>query len=175
MLLRVHSARRRALPLVSLLSVASVAPLACAACSGGGPAGVAVPSPSGEAAAACRDLASALPRRVQDQERGTPGQETPYAAVWGDPPIVLRCGVDRPAVLTPGSSTYNPAADAVEVNGVAWLVEEQPDGFRFTTTERSVYVEVTVPDDYAPEVNPLVDLAAPVDAHIPPDALRSAP
>jgi len=71
--------------------------------------------------------------------------------------------------------SYDPTADAVDVNGVAWLLEEESDGIRFTTTERTMFVEVTVPDDYAPEVNPLTDLAAAVDEHIPADPLYADP
>jgi hypothetical protein len=173
----VISTVRRALPpRTSASALAPVVALVLAACtSGGGSPEVAVPSPDGEAARACRSLAEALPRRVGEQEREALDQDTPYAAVWGDPAIVLRCGVRSPAMLTPGSDTYDPTADAVDVNGVAWLLEEESDGVRFTTTERTMFVEVTVPDDYAPEVNPLTDLAAAVDEHIPADPLYADP
>lgn len=120
------------------------------------------PRPTGETAAVCRDLHAVLPGEVEGQRRGTPAEETPYAAFWGDPPIVLRCGVPRPQVLTPGSDTYDPLSDAVVVNDVSWLLEEEPNGYRFTTTERVVYVEVVVPGAYAPEVGVLVDLAEAV-------------
>jgi hypothetical protein len=71
--------------------------------------------------------------------------------------------------LTPGSDSYDPlGAEVVGVNEVSWLLEEQPDGVRFTTTdERAVFIEVTVPDDYAPEINALLDFATPIDRHIP--------
>jgi uncharacterized protein DUF3515 len=174
----VISTVRRALPpgtrAPSLAPV--VLALALAACtSGGGSPEVAVPSPDGDAARACRSLSEALPRRVDEQEREALDQDTPYAAVWGDPAIVLRCGVRRPVLLTPGSDSYDPTADAVDVNGVPWLMEEETDGIRFTTTERTMFVEVTVPDDYAPEVNPLADLAGAVDEHIPLDPLYAQP
>ncbi len=96
--------------------------------------------------------------------------------MWGDPAIVLRCGVDEPRVLTPGSETYDPVgAEFVGVNEVSWLLEEEPDGARFTTVEREVFVEMTVPDSYAPEVNPLLDVAAAIDGHIPLEALYADP
>jgi hypothetical protein len=166
-----RAAACRALP----VACAALLAAGCWAASGGAP-DVAVPSPRGEAARTCRDLAGALPERVSGEERGDLPERTPYAAVWGDPAIVLRCGVPEPAVLRADSDVYNPLADAVKVNGVSWLLEEEPDGMRFTTTHREVHVEVTVPDDYAPEVNPLTDLAAPVDRHVPLDALcRESP
>ncbi|MGK5532689.1 DUF3515 domain-containing protein [Streptomyces sp. URMC 129] len=158
-------ATRRALSAASAL-------VALAACTSGGDGPEVVePSPTGEAAAACRELADGLPDRVNGEERGSAADGTEFAAVWGDPAIVLRCGVPRPALITPDSETYDPFAEAVVVNGVSWLLEEEPGGKRFTTTERTVFVEVTVPDDYAPEVNPLVDLAAAVEEHIPADPL----
>lgn len=162
-------ALRRRRPLAALAASLLVPLAACT--SGGGTPDIAVPEPRGEAAGACRALSRALPDRLTEEERGELDEETPYAAVWGDPAIVLRCGVARPALLTPGNAEYNPMADAVEVNGVSWLIEEEPDDVRFTTTERTVFVEVTVPGDYAPEVNPLTGLARPVADHIPLDPL----
>ena len=75
-----------------------------------------------------------------------------YAASWGDPRIVLRCGVATPAA-------YRPASEMVLVNDVAWLPEEQPEGYLFTAVGRSPQVQVYVPRTHTPEVNPLVDLA----------------
>ncbi|WP_326596348.1 DUF3515 domain-containing protein [Streptomyces sp. NBC_01803] len=150
--------------------------LALAACtSGADDPEVTEPSPTGEAAGACRELADALPERVDGEERGSAADGMEFAATWGDPAIVLRCGVSRPALMTPGSETYDPLAEVVDVNGVSWLLEEEPDGKRFTTTGRLVFVEMTVPDAYAPEVNPLIDVAAPVDGHIPLDELYAEP
>ncbi|GAA2457693.1 hypothetical protein GCM10010405_47270 [Streptomyces macrosporus] len=126
-----------------------------------------VPSPTGSAAAACRALYDALPERVDGQPRVELESETRYAAVWGDPAIELGCGVPRPEVLTPGSEHYNPTPDLAEVNGVSWLLEERKDGYRFTTVERTVFVRVTVPDTYTPEINALVDLADAVRETIP--------
>jgi Protein of unknown function (DUF3515) len=91
-----------------------------------------------------------------------------FTAVWGDPAIGLRCGVPRPEVLSPGSEHYNPTADAVEVNGVDWLLEEREDGYRFTTTGRTAFVELTVPSAYAPEVGVLTHFATPVEQAVPP-------
>ncbi|RMI36567.1 DUF3515 domain-containing protein [Streptomyces triticirhizae] len=147
--------------------------LTLAACSSAaGTPDVAVPAPSGEAAAACRALADELPDVVDGQERRALDEESPYVAVWGSPGIVLRCGVPEPAQLDAESGEYDPThADIVGVNEVSWLLEEVSGGKRFTTTERTVWVEMTVPDDYAPEVNPLLDVAAPIDRHIPLDEL----
>ncbi|KAA6213759.1 DUF3515 domain-containing protein [Streptomyces albofaciens JCM 4342] len=160
MLGRVISSSRR--PLVpALLTVA----FAAVGCSSSVP--VAAPSPEGASARQCRALQKELPRTVDGLERGTADPASDFTAVWGDPAVRLRCGVAKPAVLTPGSEHYNPGADAAEVNGVEWLFEKQDDGYRFTTVLRKTYVEVSVPKKYAPEVDVLTDLADAVKKTVP--------
>lgn len=73
---------------------------------------------------------------------------------------MLRCGVARPAALRRTS-------ELAAVNGVDWFAEELTAGYLFTSTARVANVEVTVPDDYAPEVDPLVDLASAVQRAVP--------
>ncbi|MER7413563.1 DUF3515 domain-containing protein [Streptomyces cacaoi] len=165
------STRRRSVPRAApgaLLTACGSLALLVSACSfsddGAHPA---VPSPSGRAAAACRALHDALPQKVDGQRRGTAEPESDYTAVWGDPAIALRCGVPAPEKLRPGSAEYDPVAEAAEVNGVSWLLEKHDGGYRFTTTGRVAYVEVEVPDHYAPEVNALTDLAEAVDGAVP--------
>ena len=45
-----------------------------------------------------------------------------------------------------------------------YMAEEQEHGYIFTAVGRTPQVEVYVPDTHSPEVNPLVDLAAPMQA-----------
>lgn len=126
-------------------------------------ASVAVPSPGARTAQLCRALDRALPARVDGQDRRDPGPASPLTAGWGDPAIILRCGVGKPAKMD------DPEADGAEVNGVGWLLEKRDDGsFRFTTTLRKAYVEVTIPKGrVADGVAPLVDLAPAVKKAIP--------
>jgi hypothetical protein len=145
----------------------TAAVLAATSCVAVGDDGPAVPSPSGKAAETCRSLHDRLPKRVDGQQRITLDPASKYTAAWGDPAIELRCGVPRPEKLTPGSEHYNPTADAAEVNGVSWLLEQREDGYRFTTTDRTANVELTVPDSYAPEIDALPDLAEAVDTSVP--------
>jgi hypothetical protein len=156
-----------------LVSVSAAACLSAAAvyalASGGGdgPAKVAVPSPSAKAAALCRSLHKALPGTVEGLSRRTVEPESGFTAGWGDPTVALRCGVPLPAILTPNNPGYDPTADTADVDGVSWLVQQLTDGYRFTTTGRQANVELTVPGKYAPEINPLTDLAAAVKKTIP--------
>ncbi|MFM1916510.1 MAG: hypothetical protein RJB01_25 [Actinomycetota bacterium] len=104
----------------------------------------------------CEELLAALPITVSGElARETTPTEFP-AAAWGDPPVVLRCGVPRPSGLTPTSSL-------TAINGVNWLAEPLTNGVLFTSVPEDsadppLYVSVSVPSDYAPEGSLLVDL-----------------
>lgn len=112
---------------------------------------VPAPSPGPDAVAICDEVMSALPETVLDQTRGeTTAPE--LTAVWGSPPISLRCGVDKPKQLGPG-------AECFEVNHVGWFAQTGRGGMVFTTIGRGIFIEVGVPAAYAPEANALVDLA----------------
>ncbi|MEU7059614.1 DUF3515 domain-containing protein [Streptomyces sp. NPDC046197] len=123
----------------------------------------AVPSPDATVTKLCRNLDRALPRTVDGLGRQDPEPASALTAGWGSPAIILRCGVPRPAEMN------NPEADGAEVNGVGWLLQKQGDGsFRFTTTLRKAYVEVTIPAGRtAHGMAPLVSLAPAVKKTIP--------
>ena len=99
-------------------------------------------------------MIDALPRTVAGQDRRTTTPEG-LTAAWGDPPIVLRCGVPRPAALMPTSQL-------VTVDGVDWFAEPLSNGYLFTTYGRAAYVEVAVPSAYQPPAAVLTELAAAV-------------
>ncbi|CAM5670491.1 DUF3515 domain-containing protein [Streptomyces aurantiogriseus] len=138
--------------------------LAAVGCSSAdGDASAAVPSPSATVTKLCRNLDEALPSDVDDLDRRDPSPASALTAGWGNPAIILRCGVERPAKMS------DPEADGVEVNDVGWLLEKQENGsFRFTTALRRAYVEVTIPEDRTADgMAPLVDLAAAIKKAIP--------
>ncbi len=111
---------------------------------------------------ACASLVKALPDSVSDQDRReTKGN--PLGAAWGDPPIVLRCGVGKPA-------HYDPLVGCQTVNGMDWFVPEegmndQSVDVVMTTYGRVPAVEVTLPAQYRPPVAAMVDLADVVQEH----------
>ena len=137
--------------------------LAAAGCStGDAQAPVTVPAPPPDAAAYCEALHNELPKTVVGLERNDPGPASDLTAGWGDGAIVLRCGVPRPAKMD------DPQAQAVEADGVNWLLEQREgDGPRFTTTYRKAYVEVTLSTAYAHDSTPLSAFAAPVRKTVP--------
>ncbi len=66
--------------------------------------------------------------------------DSSFVAAWGNPAVVLRCGVARPAVFgTPD------AAQLVDVDSVLWQPDPQKTQTVYTAVDRSVYVEVSVP------------------------------
>ncbi|MDT0547311.1 MULTISPECIES: DUF3515 domain-containing protein [unclassified Streptomyces] len=163
-----RSPRRRA---VTTPAAVALLVLSAAGCSlvgdTDGSLSLSVPKPTAEAARLCRALHKELPKTLEGLKRRTPEPASDLTAAWGDPAIKLRCGVAKPLKLTPGTEHYDPYVNSAEVNGVKWLPEQLDDGYRFTTVLRRAYVEVTVPGKYAPEVNPLVDLASAVEKSVP--------
>ncbi|MER6303480.1 DUF3515 domain-containing protein [Kitasatospora sp. NPDC001539] len=127
---------------------------------------VEVPRPSGRAADHCRALAAALPHELLGHARHDPSPASPYVAAWGDSPrLVLRCGIDRPEELDGEHATdWSPTVD-----DVTWWSQKLSDGgYRFVTTMRAAYVEVTVPAGAAQNpFDPAAALSDLVKANIP--------
>lgn len=121
------------------------------------------PQPGPAVEQACAALGAELPDRLDGQERRATAPESDLTAAWGEPAITLRCGVARPAELTPTS-------DLVTVDGVDWLPIRLTNGYRFVATGRPAYVQVDVPADHAPEINAVVDLAGPIARALPVNA-----
>jgi hypothetical protein len=118
--------------------------------------GVDAPRLSGAAARDCRALVDALPHRVADLDRREVDTGGGYGAAWGDPAIVLRCGVGRPA-------GFDAVSRCQTANGVDWFIpEDQLQGRRVDTTMTAIgrtrNVEVRIPAQYLPPVATMVDL-----------------
>ncbi|MFE9648817.1 DUF3515 domain-containing protein [Streptomyces sp. NPDC006365] len=126
-------------------------------------ASAAVPSPDTKVTKLCQNLDERLPPKVDGLDREDPEPRSTLTAGWGGPAIILRCGVEQPAEM------LDPKASTTEVNGVAWLVQEQDDGsYVFTTGLREAYVEVAFNKEQAAKgAGPLVDFAEPIKKAIP--------
>ncbi|MBA2768200.1 MAG: DUF3515 domain-containing protein [Sporichthyaceae bacterium] len=118
---------------------------------------VAVSVPPSAGPAACPRLHDALPDDLNGHDRRETVPPSRRTAAWGDPPLRLRCGVERPAGLTP-------TAEVLVVNGVDWFLTERSSAYEFTTVGRRAYVELSVPRSTprAQATAPLVDLAAAI-------------
>lgn len=146
----------RAAPLTALLL------LAVTACSSYGDAGEVVPpTPDAAAARICDALLDAVPDSVAGLERRETEPASRFTTAWGDPAVVLRCGVVRPEEMN------NPRAPGARLGGVDWMLEDPRDGrYRCTTALRKVYVEVAIPGKYG-DVQALEDLAPAIRKTVP--------
>jgi hypothetical protein len=98
-----------------------------------------------------------------------PQPASALTAGWGGRAIILRCGVAQPPKMVDPkvASGGDPDAVAGGVNGVDWLMEKRDGGgYRFTTANRTAYVEVTVPKD-VDSSGVLIDLAPAIKKAIP--------
>ncbi|MFN2494351.1 MAG: DUF3515 domain-containing protein [Pseudonocardiaceae bacterium] len=128
-----------------------------------------VPAPAATSAD-CGRLLAALPDELDgDLARRQLAAPVPSGtAAWGDPPVVLRCGLDRPAELTATSWL-------LDVSGVAFLQLSQLSDAGITSwvaVDRPVYVVVTMPADAGS--GPLQQLAEVISDTLPP-ATKTTP
>ena len=100
------------------------------------------PPRSATADRACPPMIAALPTELRDLPLRPVRTSSAHVVAWGEPAVVLRCGMPRPAAFTVGT------ANLVQINGVNWFVQEQGPRNLWTAVDRSVYVELSVPADY---------------------------
>jgi hypothetical protein len=131
-----------------------------------GPVTVAPPPSSAAAARGCPAVVSRLPVVLDGRHSRPAVSDSPYVAAWGEPPVVLRCGVPRPPAFVRTS-------ELSVVNGVQWLPERQPGGVRWTAVDREVYVEVLMPAGVTG--SPVVDLSAAISQALPARKPQPAP
>lgn len=109
------------------------------------------PAPSA-ADPACAVIAARLPATVAGQARRATTSRSVSVAAWGDPAVILRCGVAQP----------DPTPDCQNIDGVDWVYRTLDDGTAFTTYGRDPAVQVLVPNSYAPEPLRLPDFSTAV-------------
>lgn len=129
----------------------------------------AAPAP-GESGRYCSQLMPLLPDDLGGFPRraliaGTPGQ-----AAWGDPAIILRCGLSDPAELTCAAPlTRFTGADGTSVE---WLRTASGDSVTYLAVDRPVRIAVTVPDSAG--IGPVQQLSDLIGATLPAREMCSA-
>jgi hypothetical protein len=115
--------------------------------------------------ATCEQLVDDLPDTLADEERRLVSPAAAPGAAWGDPAIVLRCGVPPPKL--------DDVAECLEANGVGWYVttEDDADQEADATVTAAGYrpvVSVDIPGDYRPEgvASVTATLAPVVERHL---------
>ncbi|OBK33099.1 hypothetical protein A5658_13995 [Mycobacterium sp. 1245111.1] len=122
----------------------------------------AVPAPQAQDPA-CQKLTEALPQRLGGYTRAQLAQPAPVgAAAWqpagtGDP-VILRCGLDRPADFVVGSPIQ-------VVDRVQWFEVSQDQRATWYTVDRAVYVALTLPQGSGP--TPIQQLSELIDRIMP--------
>lgn len=107
----------------------------------------------------CVRLLAALPAQLTEGTDKVPSRPLAKpapaaAAAWGDAqhdPVMLRCGLERPAELTP-------TAQLLEVSGVRWLKVDGDDATTWFAVDRAVYIALTTPNGAGS--GPLQDMSA---------------
>lgn len=130
----------------------------------------AVPAPNAQGPE-CQTLMGALPERLGDYQRAATADPTPAGtAAWrtDSGPIILRCGLDRPAEFVVG-------APIQIVNDVQWFRLDDPDAPSSTwlCVDRAAYVALTLPSGAGP--GPIQDMSGVIDRTMPAVAIRPGP
>jgi len=122
-----------------------------------GPPDIPEPDLPADQAAACRALVADLPDTLLDEQPVKVTGASDYGAAWGDPPLVLTCGV--------AAIDLTDAPPCMVVDGVGWVTQEGDGETVFTADGYRPRIEVVVPDDYAPEAGALTELTELVKEH----------
>jgi hypothetical protein len=107
---------------------------------------------------ACKALQQALPQKLGDYQRAPLAQPAPEGATaWRSgpdgEPVVLRCGLDRPAEFVVGSPIQ-------VVDRVQWFQVDRS----WYTVDRPVYIALTLPSGSGP--TPIQELSEVIDRTI---------
>ncbi len=123
------------------------------------PLPVTVPPAPPEAVQPCEAVMRSLPLELAGEQSRPVDSDSPFVYAWGEPPVVLVCGVDRPTGWTVGAS-------AIQINGVQWHVDtSDAETTVWTTVDRPVYVEVRLPADV--DSGPVTALTTPLAQALP--------
>jgi hypothetical protein len=127
-----------------------------------------VPAPKADSAE-CRALLGALPEQLGDYRRARAADPAPPgAAAWkaDGEPVVLRCGLDRPAEFVVGSPLQ-------VVDAVQWFELADQGRSTWFAVDRPVYVALTLPDGSGP--TPIQEISNVIAKSLPAKPIDPAP
>jgi hypothetical protein len=114
-----------------------------------GPVVVTTPPSVAAAADSCEKVVERLPVKLDGMtpravHGSSAGVDTRYVVAWGNPPVVLSCGVGRPATLRPGSDVELFGVGQDDHNSLVLATHTKTTNV-FTVVDRPVYVSIEVP------------------------------
>jgi hypothetical protein len=127
-----------------------------------------VPAPKGDSAE-CKTLLDALPQQLGDYKRAPAAQPAPPgAAAWkaDGEPVILRCGLDRPAEFVIGSPLQ-------VVDAVQWFELADQGRSTWFAVDRAVYVALTLPQGSGP--TPIQEISDVIAKSLPAKPIDPAP
>ncbi len=116
------------------------------------------PELSTEQRAACDAFLASLPSELEGlDERDDLSPSDAPARAWGDPAVVVTCGVDMPA-------DFDAFSSCEEVNGVGWFgnsddLAAQDSDLDLTTIGFTPNVRLQIPAELRPPVGPWVEVS----------------
>jgi hypothetical protein len=115
-----------------------------------GPVVVSMPPAVAVAAAdSCEKVIEKLPVKLDGMKPrvvhgSSASVDTRYVVAWGDPAVILSCGVGRPATLKPGSEVELFGVGQGDHNSLV-LATHTKNTDVFTVVDRPVYISIAVP------------------------------
>lgn len=136
-----------------------------------GPLAVGAVDQPGAAGKYCTTVMAALPTDLSGLSERTLVDPTAGVRAWGDPAVVLRCGIPDPEELTCSS-----ALALYQINNVAWLVLSDGTTTTYIAVDRPVRVAVTFTSDGGTpqRTGPIQQLSDIISADLPPRATCSS-
>jgi hypothetical protein len=130
----------------------------------------AVPAPKADTAE-CHALLDAVPQQLGDYRRAAAADPAPAgAAAWQavaeNEPVILRCGLDRPAEFVVGSPIQ-------VVDAVQWFEVADQGRSTWFAVDRPVYVALTLPQGSGP--TPIQAISETIAKSLPATPIDPAP
>ncbi len=118
----------------------------------------------------CKQLMTALPDSLGTSAKRQLVGDLAGTAAWGDPAIVLRCGLPTPSELT-CSSALTQVSNANGQPGVQWLQLSDSGQTTYLAADRSVRIAITLPDGTG--TGPIQQMSAVISGIMPARAICS--
>jgi hypothetical protein len=115
------------------------------------PVQIAAPKLPARAAEVCLAVTSQLPNTLRTLPARKVSAAPEQNAAYGEPPITVQCGVTQPAMcatLDGGAGCVPLDAELLNMNNVCWFAKQGASATAFTTMDREIAVQVTVPSSY---------------------------